>query len=248
MAYAQPGQLNYDPAYNPDTAEYKKRMATETAAGNSNVISQYTPYAQTQIPQPINYQPQMPTGISNQIDYTKGLSTAYTPEQELAMRNRIRATDTAQNVGAMGRIKDYMAASGLGGSGQEQSAIVGMMRDQNATRQGALSNLDISNAGLDVQNRFQKAGMLNSLTGIGEQARQSDIGNLTNQQQFNTAQGNNMFQWGKEFDWNKYKDEQTQKDYDSQLALLFQQLELPTTPSQYKQTGAGGVSAGWGGR
>jgi hypothetical protein len=245
MAYVKPGQQGYDPANNPDTAEYKRKQAEIAKTTSSNVMENYPNYQQ-QIAQPISYNPATPTGITNQMDYTKGLSTAYTPEQELAMRNRIRSTDTAQNAGNTQRIRDYMASVGLGGSGQEASALMNAMRGQNATRQGALSNLDISNAQTGLQNRYAKAGMLNQLTGMGEQARQSDIANLTNQQQFNTAQGNNMFQWGKEFDWNKYKDEQTQGDYDQRLALLYQQLGISNPNSPYKQTGSGGVSVGWG--
>lgn len=275
---------------------------------------QYTPQAATSAQQytPAQaYQPQMPQGITDQINNVKGLSTAYTPEMEIAMRNRIRSTDTAQNAGATGRIKDYMAASGLGGSGQESAAIQDMIRSQNATRQGALSNLDINNAGLDMQNQYAKANMLSSLTSMGEQSRQFDVGqgnnmaqfnagmglnyNQLNEQgrqfdtgqannmsqfnagmglnydqlaeqsrqydtgqannmsqfgtsqgnatdqynrslaaqsdQFNTAQGNNMLQWGKEFDWSKLKDEQTRKDYEQQLALLYKQLGLPVPGS-----------------
>jgi hypothetical protein len=187
----------------------------------SGVLDQYKQYQQsTPAPQPLPTT--TPTGIANQIDYTKGLSTAYTPEQELAMRNRIRSTDTAQNAGGQQRISEIMAARGLSGSGAEIGAMGDLMRSQNATRQGALSNLDINNANLDLQNQYAKAGMLNSLTGMGEQARQ-----------FDTSQGNNMFQWGKEFDWNKAKDVSTQNEYQKQLAKLYEELGInqPSHPT-----------------
>ncbi len=118
------------------------------------------------------------------------------------MRNRIRATDTAQNAGGMSRIRDYMASQGLGGSGQEMGAIGNMMRGQAATRQGALSNLDISNAQLANQNEYQRAGMLNQLAGMGEQGRQFGVG-----------QYNNMFQYGTTFDEQKRQAEQQRNDY-----------------------------------
>jgi hypothetical protein len=190
------------------------------ATPQTGVLDQYKQYQQsTPAPQPLPTT--TPTGIANQIDYTKGLSTAYTPEQELAMRNRIRSTDTAQNAGSQQRISEIMAARGYGGGGGELGAMLDLERGQNATRQGALSNLDINNANLDLQNQYAKAGMLNSLTGMGEQARQ-----------FDTGQGNNMFQWGKEFDWNKAKDVNTQSEYQKQLALLYQQLGITAPGSQ----------------
>jgi hypothetical protein len=153
--------------------------------------------------QPPTVTPQL---IQSQIDYTKGIPNGYTPAQELAMRNRIRATDTAQNSGGMNKISELMAARGLSGSGAEASALGGMLRGQNATRQGALSNLDISNAQLSNQNAFQKAGMLNTLVGLGENARQFDQG-----------QGANMYQFGTQFDENKRQYDQGRSDYNKQL-------------------------------
>jgi len=147
-----------------------------------------------------------PTGITDQMDYLKNMQVGYTPEQELAMRNRIRATDTAQTTGGMNRMSEMMAARGLGGSGYESSAMGGMLRGQNAARQGALSNLDISNAGLANQNIYQKGGMLNQLTGMGETARQFDRG-----------QDSNMYQYGTSFDEGKRQYDQQRNDYMKQL-------------------------------
>jgi hypothetical protein len=194
----------------------------------SPLLDQYSQYQQT-TPQtaPVSYQTQTPTGITNAINATNQIPVGYTPAQELAMRNRVRSTDTAQNTGAMSRIRDYMASQGLGGSGMETSAIGNMMRDQNATRQGALSGLDISNAQLANQNAYQKGGMLNSLAGMGEGARQFDVGNLTNQQQFNTAQRNNMFQYGTTFDEQRRLAEQGRTDYQKQLDEWKKLLGLP---------------------
>jgi hypothetical protein len=161
-----------------------------------------TTTAQNYVPPPIAVN----TGIQQQIDYTKDIPNGYTPAQELAMRNRIRATDTAQNSSGMNRIAELMAARGLSGSGAEVSALGSMIRGQNATRQGALSNLDISNAQLTNQNAFQKAGMLNQLTGMGENARQFDQG-----------QSANMYQFGTQFDESKRQYDQGRNDYNKQL-------------------------------
>ena len=183
------------------------------AASTPPVMNDYAKFVQQQ--QPVAAAYQQPAAITAQKDYVKGLSTAYTPEQELAMKNRIRSTDTAQNAGATQRIRDLMASQGLSGSGAETAALGNMVRSQNATRQGALSNLDISNAQTDLSNQYNKANMLNSLTNTGEGARQ-----------FDTNANNDLFKWGKSYDWQKYMDQTNRQDYLTQIQDMYKQLGL----------------------
>lgn len=209
-------------AYQPFPQKFSLGIAGQDSLGGGNaantppVMNDYGNFVKQQ--QPIAADYQQPIGITDQMKYVKGLSTAYTPEQELAMKNRIRATDTAQNAGATARIRDLMASQGLSGSGAETAALGNMMRGQNATRQSALSNLDISNAQTDLTNQYNRAGMLNQLTNTGENARQ-----------FDTNANNSMFQWGKQFDWQKYMDQTNRQDYLTQLQDLYKKLGLQYT-------------------
>ena len=206
------GDPNYDPAYNPQTAEYKRRMALESKnKANDLVMNAYNPPPEV-----------MSQNLTNAINYNQNIPTGYTPEQELAMRNRIRSTDTAQNIGAINKMREYMASQGLGGSGYEGSTLGGLIRGQNAARQGALSNLDISNAQLANQNEYQKAGMLNQLTGMGEQGNQ-----------YNLGQYNNMYQYGTTFDEQKRQADQQRNDYQKQLDEWKKQIGWGTTPGGY---------------
>ena len=244
MAFTFPNQT-YDPSKPPVTPTWTSKWGGKNRGSkpppakpidaNSPVLDQYSQYQQTSPPAaPVAYQPQTPTGITDAINTTNQIPVGYTPAQELAMRNRIRATDSAQNAGGIGKLRDYMASIGQSGGGRESSAIMDMLRGQNATRQGSLSNLDISNAQLANQNAYQKGGMLNSLAGMGEGARQYDVSNLTNQQQFNTGQANNMFQYGTTFDEQRRVGEQGRNDYQAQLAEWRKMLGLPDvyTPGQ----------------
>ena len=178
--------------------------------GNRNQTAPKSTYDNYQPPETVT-----PTGISEQMGRVQGMQVGYTPEQELAMRNRIRATDTAQTSGGMNRMSELMAARGLGGSGYESSAMGSMIRGQNAARQGALSNLDISNAGLANQNTYQKGDMLNQLTGMGENARQFDRG-----------QDSDMYRFGKTFDEGKRQYNQQRGDYMKQLQDMFNKYGL----------------------
>jgi len=176
---------------------------------------------------------------SQDAEYIRNLPTGYTPDQELAMRNRIRSTDTAQNAGGMSRMRDLMASQGLGGSGAEAAALGGLLRGQNATRQGALSNLDISNARTDLANRYGKAGLLNQLMGTGlEENRLGEQG-----RQFDTSQYNDMYRWSNEADYNRYLDTQSRNDYQSQLQMMLKQLGL-SGGSQVDRTVDGAVEKG----
>jgi len=159
---------------------------------------------------------------SQDADYIRNLPTGYTPEQELSMRNRIRSTDTAQNVGSTSKMRDYMASMGLGGSGAEAGALGGLWRGQAGIRQGALSNLDISNTRTDLANRYGKAGLLNQLMGTGlEENRLGEQG-----RQFDTSQYNDMYRWSSEADYNRYRDTQSYSDYQKQLQIMLQQFGL----------------------
>ena len=165
-----------------------------------------------------NYDPPettTPTGISDQIGRVESMQVGYTPEQELAMQNRIRVTNTAQAAGGVNRLSEMMAAQGLGGSGAVGSAVGSFLRGQNAARQGALSNLDISNAGLANQNTYQKGNMLNQLTGMGENARQFDRG-----------QDSDMYKYGTSFDEGKRQYDQQRGDYMKQLQDMFNKYGL----------------------
>lgn len=148
----------------------------------------------------------VPQGITDQMKNISEMPTGYTPAQQLAMRNRIAATDTAQAGGGMSRIAELMAARGLSGSGAETSAMGNYLRDITGARQSALSNLDLSNAQLDLSNRYNQANMMNQLTGMGEQGRQFGVG-----------QYNNMFQYGTSFDEQQRLAEQGRNDYYRQL-------------------------------
>jgi len=148
----------------------------------------------------------VPQNVTNQMAAISQLPTGYTPAQQLAMRNRIAATDTAQAGGGLNRISEIMAARGLGGSGFEGSTMGGYLRDVTGARQNALSNLDLDNARLDLSNRYNQAGMMNQLTGMGEQGRQFGVG-----------QGNEMFKYGTSFDEQKRLADQGRSDYYRQL-------------------------------
>jgi len=165
--------------------------------------------------------PTTPTGISDAMKYTQNIAEGYTPQQELAMRNRVRATDTAQNTGSISRIRDLMASQGLGGSGAETAALGNLLRGQNATRQGALSDIDISNSQLANQNAYQKGGMLNQLAGMGEGARQFDVG-----------QGANMYQFGTTLDEQKRLADLARSDYMQQLEDWKKQIGWGNTNTQ----------------
>lgn len=166
-------------------------------AATGSVMNQYNPtMAQGTVPQ----------NITEQMGVINKLPTGYTPEQQLAMRNRIAATSGAQTGGGLNRIAEMMAARGLGGSGAEVGAMGGYLRDVAGSRQNALSNLDMSNAQLDLSNQYNRAGMLNQLAGMGEQGRQFGVG-----------QGNQMFQYGTTFDEQKRLADQGRNDYYNQL-------------------------------
>lgn len=156
----------------------------------------------------------VPQGITDQMNNISQLPTGYTPAQQLAARNRIAATDTAQAGGGLNRISEIMAARGLSGSGLEAGQMGSYMRDITGARQNALSNLDLSNAQLDLSNRYNQAGMMNQLTGMGEQGRQ-----------FGVAQGNNMFQFGAQFDEQKRLADQGRSDYYKQLEEWKRELQ-----------------------
>jgi hypothetical protein len=160
------------------------------------------------------------------MDYINKISTGYTPEQELAMRNRIRSTDTAQTQGSMNKIRELMAAQGYSGGGGETAQIQNLIRNQNATRQGALSDLDISNAQTDLANQYNKANLLNSMVNTGENARQFNIGTQAADRRFNLGQAANMYQYGTSFDEDRRRYNQEQSDYASQLSDMLAKLGL----------------------
>ena len=163
-------------------ASGKKKQTNPFAPPYQYNTAPYNAGAET-INQPIN------TAIQNM----QNLQTGYTPEEQLAMRNRIRNTNAGQMGAGVNRLAELAAARGYGGSGAEQSGISNFMRGQNAAQQGALSNLDISNAQTGLQNLYNKTGMMNNLYGalqsgnqfganLGENARQFDIGQYNTQQ------------------------------------------------------------------
>ena len=207
------------PGWKPPQSQYANSMANYGLP-----FGQGTPKSLPGKPNPRNQGPGANGSIYNSkdADYIRNLPTGYTPEQELAMRNRIRATDTAQNVGSTSKMRDYMASMGLGGSGAEAAALGGLFRDQNAMRQGALSNLDISNSQTDLANRYGKAGLLNQLMGTGlAENRLAQEGD-----QFNTSQYNDMYKWANTTDYGRYQDRLSNSQYNSQLQMLFRQLGL----------------------
>jgi hypothetical protein len=170
-----------------------------------------------------NYNPQPTTAstssaINQQLDYLKNMPQGLTAAQELAMRNRIRATDTAQTGGGYNKIRELMAAQGLSGGGAEQSGILSMLRNQAATRQGALSNLDIANAQLANRNAYDQAGLMNSMVGAGEQARQFGLG-----------QAANMYQYGTSLDESTRQYNQQRNDYQQQLQDWLDKLNQGNT-------------------
>lgn len=199
----------------------------------ANAMAAYTQSRLPQKPPSVmdNYAPPaqaVPQNITDQIAATNNLQTGYTPAEQLAMRNRVRATDTAQTRGSTNQLAEMLAARGLSGSGAEVGAYGDLLRGQAGNRQNALSNLDISNAQLANQNIYQRAGMANQLATTGEQGRQ-----------FNQGQYNNMFQYGTSFDESKRQADLGRSDYYTQLNTYLQQLGLPTT---------GSARNGWGGR
>jgi hypothetical protein len=191
--------------YNTKTGKFKtyglggNQNTTNTGGGTAQNFNNY------------NYNPQTTSAstsdaINQQLDYLKNMPQGLTAAQELAMRNRIRSTDTAQTRGGYNKIRELMAAQGLSGGGAEQSGILSMLRNQAATRQGALSDLDIANANMNLQNQYNKAGLMNSMVGAGEQARQFGLGQAQNMYQFGAAQDESTRQY-----------DQQRNDYQQQL-------------------------------
>ncbi len=203
--------------YNTKTGKFKtyglggNQNTTNTGGGTAQNFNNY------------NYNPQTTSAstsdaINQQLDYLKNMPQGLTAAQELAMRNRIRSTDTAQTRGGYNKIRELMAAQGLSGGGAEQSGILSMLRNQAATRQGALSNVDIANAQLANRNAYDQAGLMNSMVGAGEQARQFGLG-----------QAANMYQYGTSLDESTRQYNQQRNDYQQQLQDWLDKLNQGNT-------------------
>ncbi len=166
------------------------------------------------------------SALNAQMDYLKNIPTGLTPEQELAMRNRIRATDTAQSRGGYNRIRELMAAQGMSGSGAELSGISGMLRNQAATRQGALSDLGIANANMNLQNQFNRANLMGNIaSGI---ASGTESG-----RQFDSGQAADMYKFGTSFDESTRQYNQQRNDYQQQLKDWLAKLNQGGSGSSY---------------
>lgn len=207
------------------------------------VVPSQTPPAAYQAPS-VNYTPQVNPLITSAIQSTQVLPTSFTPQDQLAMRNRIRATQTAQNQGNEMKIRDLMARQGLSGSGAETAAMGNMLRGNSASAQSALSNLGIENARTNLSNIYNRAGMTNQLTGMAEQGRQFNVGTqldlsrLGEQgRQFDTSTLGDMYKYQNNFDYQAAQDAQAKAEYDRQLRILLDQLGINSGTGSYSSLG-----------
>ena len=207
------------------------------------VVPSQTPPPAYQAPN-INYTPQVNPLITSAISSTQALPTSFTPQDQLAMRNRIRATESAQNQGNEMKIRDLMARQGLSGSGAETAAMGNMLRGNSASAQSALSNLGIANAQTNLSNLYNRAGMTNSLTGMAEQGRQFNVGNQMDLsrlgetgRQFDTSTLGDMYKYQNNFEYQAAQDAQAKAEYDRQLRLLLSQLGINSGMGSYAGLG-----------
>lgn len=108
-----------------------------------------------------------------------------------------------------------MAAQGLSGSGAETGAMTKAMLGSNANLANQMSGIDISNAQTDLANRYQKAGMLNQLTGMGLQ-----------ENQFNQGLYSDLYKWGQGFDYTKGQDALSNQQYMDQLQQMYKMMGM----------------------
>jgi hypothetical protein len=161
--------------------------------------------------------------ISNSVgmQYAQDLPTAYTPQQMLQMKTAATNVSAAGARGTNDRLRELMAAQGLSGSGAETGALSNAMRGANANLASQMSNIDISNAQTDLSNRYQKAGLLNQLTGMGQ-----------NENQFNQGLYSDLYKWGQGFDYNKQLDTTSNRQYQDQLDMMMKMYGMGNTGLQ----------------
>lgn len=155
--------------------------------------------------------------VSNSVgmQYATDLPTAYTPQQMLQMKTAATNVNAAGNRGMTDRIRELMAAQGLSGSGAETGAMTKAMLGSNANLANQMSGIDISNAQTDLANRYQKAGMLNQLTGMGLQ-----------ENQFNQGLYSDLYKWGQGFDYTKGQDALSNQQYMDQLQQMYKMMGM----------------------
>lgn len=178
--------------YGTPLSQYSEQMTTPAAVPNPNI-----------------YQGQ-------DANYIRNLATAYTPEQMAQMKTAATNVNAAGARGMTNRIRELMAAQGLSGSGAETGALSSAMLKNNANLANTMSGIDISNAQTDLSNRYNKAGLLNQLMGIGLNENQQAIG----QDQFAKNLYADMYKWGNQFDYQKYLDAQSNKNYQDQFEMM----------------------------
>jgi hypothetical protein len=218
---------------------YGGQLGQPPVAGSNPNVNYNDPYwkQQTQTPTPQTPSPYTPppntgmgttpttnTDIYNSADanYIRNLPTAYTPEQQLLMKNSATDVAAAGQRGTNDKIREAMAAMGTGGGGGEIGTLTNSMIGGNQALGQNLSNIDVSNANAGLQGGFAKAGLLNSLMGTGmDQNRLNQ-----NQNQFNTSQYNDLYKWGNETDYQRQLDRMNTNDYDSQMKLFLQMLGI----------------------
>ena len=107
------------------------------------------------------------------------------------------------------------------------------MLGNNANLASQMSGIDISNAQTDLSNRYQKAGLLNQLTGMGMQENQFNQGLYSDLYKF----GQGMDFQNKQFDYGKSQDALSNQQYMDQLQQMYKMMGLNgsggTTPGSY---------------
>lgn len=224
------------PAQVPATPTTPPAMAYQQGTTAAPITPTYQNYAQ-------QYTPQQPMQITGpEADYLRNIPTGLTAQQQLAMKTAATNTAAAGARGTAEKLKERMAASGLSGGGYETSALANALLGNQRNLQNQMTNIDLSNAQMDLQNQYNKGGLMQGLIntgagmtqfygGLGEQGRQFDIGNQSDLnkyfaglgeqgRQFDIGNYSNMYKWGSEQDYQRYQDAVNRGDYMTQLAMM----------------------------
>ena len=167
-------------------------------------------------------------------DYWKNASATpgMTPEQIATMRSQALTAQTSANKGMTERIREMMAAQGLGNSGMENRMMANQMLGSEANLQNALNQQALAAANAERQDRMGYAQM--GLQGAGT------LGNLSLGQQGidyqNAALDAQMRQYYDQADWGKMQDYLSNQYYNQQ-----QQQLKPYQDKLLSMFGNGGV-------
>lgn len=148
----------------------------------------------------------------------------YTPQQIHSMQTKAIDTQASASSGMADKIRQMMAAKGLGGGGYENRAITGAMLGSEGNLQNALLEQNLAAAEAERTGRMGYAQM--GLQGAGTLGNQ-----LINQQGIDMDKARldaQMYQYGQDTDYdrnmnamNKQTYEQQMADYNRRIASLF---------------------------